>query len=111
VVQYSELDRTFAAVADPTRRLILERLGNGPQSISQLAGATRLSLGGVMKHVGILEEVHLVRTFKTGRVRECRLGPDGLGAAADWIDLHRRRWERRLDGLESAVARRQGREP
>jgi DNA-binding transcriptional ArsR family regulator len=111
VVQYSELDRTFAAVADPTRRLILERLAHGPQSISQLAGPTGLSLGGVKKHVRILEDVHLVITAKRGRVRECGLGPDRLDAAADWIELYRRRWEGRLDGLEAAVDRRQRRAP
>jgi DNA-binding transcriptional ArsR family regulator len=109
MVQYSVLDRTFAAVADPTRRQILDRLAQGPTSISDLARPTGMSLTGLKKHVRVLEDAGLVTSVKRGRVRECRLGADGLDAAADWIELYRRRWEGRLSGLEAAVDRRQRR--
>jgi DNA-binding transcriptional ArsR family regulator len=105
MVQYSVLDRTFAAVADPTRRDILERLGHGPATISQLAEPFGMSLTGLKKHVRILEEADLVSTVKNGRVRECRLGPQRLEAATEWIELYRRRWEGRLQGLEAAIER------
>jgi DNA-binding transcriptional ArsR family regulator len=111
MVQYSALDRTFAAVADPTRRQILDRLAQGPRSISALARPTGMSLTGLKKHVRVLEDAGLVTTIKKGRVRECRLGPDRLDAAADWIELYRRRWEGRLNGLEATVDRRQRRAP
>jgi DNA-binding transcriptional ArsR family regulator len=91
------LDRTFFAVSDPTRRGILERLGRGPATIGELAEAFGLTLNGVKKHVGILEEVDLVVTAKLGRARECRLGPAQLEDATEWIDDYRRTAQRRLD--------------
>jgi DNA-binding transcriptional ArsR family regulator len=106
MVQYSLLDRTFAAVADPTRRDILERLSLGSATISELAEPIGISLTGLKKHVHVLEEVQLVTTEKKGRVRECRLGPQRLEAASEWIDMYKRRWESRLRGLEAAVERR-----
>jgi DNA-binding transcriptional ArsR family regulator len=112
MVQYQAideaLDRTFAALADPTRRDILDRLGRGPASISELAGPSGMSLTGMKKHVKILEGARLVTTEKVGRTRRCRLGPERLEDAAQWIQRHRQRWERRLDGLESYLARHQG---
>jgi DNA-binding transcriptional ArsR family regulator len=112
MVQYqaidNRLDRTFAALADPTRRDILDRLGRGPASISELAGPSGMSLTGMKKHVKILEGARLVSTEKVGRTRRCRLGPERLEDAAQWIQLHRQRWERRLDGLESYLARQHG---
>jgi DNA-binding transcriptional ArsR family regulator len=92
------LDATFFALSDPTRRGILERLGRGPATLSQLARPAGLSLNGIKKHVGILELAGLVETEKVGRARECRLGPaTTLGEAGEWIEAHRRAWEGRLD--------------
>ena len=91
------LDRTFFALSDPTRRGILERLARGPATIGQLATPFGLTLNGLKKHVGILEDVDLVVTAKVGRARECRLGPAQLEDATGWIDDYRRAWERRLD--------------
>jgi DNA-binding transcriptional ArsR family regulator len=109
MVQYPGLDRTLAAVAHPTRRGILERLGHGPATISELAEPHGISLTGIKKHVRILEEVQLVTSEKKGRVRECRLGPQRLDAATQWIEMYRGRWERRLLGLEAAVEQRANR--
>src|SRR5215210_6911726 len=96
-VQYNAtLDRTFFALSDATRRGILERLGRGPATIGELAEPFGLTLNGVKKHVGILEEVDLVITTKVGRARECRLGPAQLEDATGWIDAYRRTWEHRL---------------
>ncbi|MGQ0847985.1 MAG: ArsR/SmtB family transcription factor [Actinomycetota bacterium] len=100
MVQYP-LDRTFGALADPTRRQILDRLGSGPASISELARPFGMSLTGLKKHVQILEEARLVTTEKVGRTRRCRLGPEPLEEAVDWIERYRRQWNRRLDGLEA----------
>jgi DNA-binding transcriptional ArsR family regulator len=97
------LNGTFFALSDPTRRSILERLGAGPATISELAEPFGLTLNGVKKHVGILEGADLVITEKVGRARECRLGPAQLEDAARWIDEYRRGWERRLDRFGSYV--------
>ena len=98
------LDATFFALSDPTRRGILERLGHGPATLSQLAGPSGLTLNGIKKHVGILEFAGLVETEKVGRVRECRLGPvTTLGEAGEWIETHRRTWEGRMDRFERFV--------
>jgi DNA-binding transcriptional ArsR family regulator len=97
------LDRTFFALSDPTRRGILERLGHGPATIGELAKPFGLTINGVKKHVGILEEVDLVVTAKVGRTRECRLGPAQLADATSWIDDYRRTWQRRLDRFGSHV--------
>ncbi len=105
MVKSQTLDRTFSALADPTRRDILERLGRGPASITELAHPLGISLPGLLKHVRILEEADLVRTEKTGRTRECRLGPAGLEDVEAYVEEHRRRWERRIDRLESYIAR------
>src|SRR2546423_15473061 len=85
------LDATFFALCDPKRRGILERLGRGRASLSQLAGPSGLTLNGIKKHVGILELAGLVETEKVGRVRECRLGPaTTLGEAGEWVEGPRR---------------------
>jgi DNA-binding transcriptional ArsR family regulator len=103
-VHYSgTLDRTFFALSDPTRRKILERLGRGPATIGELAQPFGLTLNGVKKHVGILEEVDLVVTAKVGRARECQLGPAQLQDATEWIDDYRRTWQQRLDRFGSFV--------
>jgi len=109
MVQYqTELDRTFSALSDPTRRDILERLGRGPATIGELAEPFGMSLTGLKKHVSVLEEAQLVITRKVGRARECRLGPGQLEGATRWIETHRRRWERRLDRLEGYMERKRG---
>jgi DNA-binding transcriptional ArsR family regulator len=99
MVRYSVLDRTFSALADPTRRHILERLGHGPATISELAQPFDISLPGLLKHVRILQEANLVITEKHGRTRQCRLGTEPLNDAAQWIHTYRYRWDCRLDRL------------
>jgi DNA-binding transcriptional ArsR family regulator len=105
MVKSRTLDRTLSAVADPTRRVILERLGRGPASISELATPLRISLPGLMKHVRILEDARLVETRKIGRTRECRLGPARMDDVSDWVAGHRQRWDARLDHLEAYLAK------
>ena len=99
MVQYQpgDLDSAFAALADPTRRAILDRLGEGPASISELAEPFEMSLTGLKKHVRILEEAGLVTTEKVGRTRVCSLGPRKLDDAREWIEAYRRMLEARLD--------------
>jgi DNA-binding transcriptional ArsR family regulator len=109
MVQYqATLDRTFSALSDPIRRDILERLGRGPATISELAQPFDMCLTGLKKHVRILEEADLVTTEKVGRTRECRLGPGQLEDATQWIETYRRNWERRLDKLEGYLERNKG---
>jgi DNA-binding transcriptional ArsR family regulator len=102
------LDRGFSAIADPTRRGILDRLGRGDASITDLADAFDMSLTGVKKHVRILEEAGLVATKKVGRVRECRLGPRRLEDETAWITKYRQKLEARLDGLSEFLERTKG---
>jgi DNA-binding transcriptional ArsR family regulator len=109
VVKSESLDRTFSALSDPTRRAILERLGRGPATLSELAHPLDISLPGVLKHVRVLERAELVTTARSGRTRECRLGPDRLDDASQWIAMYRLRWERRLDRLEGFIERTRGR--
>lgn len=108
MVHYQVLDRTFSALSDPTRREILDRLGRGPASISELAEPSGMSLTGLKKHVQILEEARLVTTEKIGRTRQCRLGPEKLEEAVHWIEIYREQWERRLDGLEAYFEQKKG---
>jgi DNA-binding transcriptional ArsR family regulator len=107
-VHYSStLDRTFFALSDPTRRRILERLAGGPATLGELAESFGLTLNGVKKHVGVLEDVSLVVTAKVGRARECRLGPAHLQDATEWIDGYRRSWEERMDRFAGYVEERE----
>jgi DNA-binding transcriptional ArsR family regulator len=96
MVKSQTLDRTFAALSDPTRRAMLERLSAGPATISELAKPAGISLPGVLKHVRILEGAELVTSEKKGRSRQCRLGPAQLDDATAWIDWYRNRWNSRL---------------
>jgi DNA-binding transcriptional ArsR family regulator len=107
MVKYTT-DRAFRALADPTRRNILERLTVAPASISDLAHRYEISLPGVMKHVRVLEVAELVTSVKKGRTRECSLGPRQLDDVAKWVEWYRTEWERRLDRIESAIERRKG---
>ncbi len=111
MVQYQEeLDRTFAALSDPTRRGILERLGRGSATISELAEPFGISLTGLKKHVQVLEEADLVRTEKVGRTRWCSLGPQDLDAERRWILGYRLMLEERLDRLGELLERTKGQE-
>ena len=101
MVQSAELDRAFAALADPTRRAMLEALGRGSATVSELAEPLGISLTGVKKHLHVLEEAGLVTTEKVGRSRHCRLGTERLDDAMAWISFYQRLWERRLDGLDA----------
>lgn len=103
MVQYSHLDSTFAALSDVTRRGVLERLGRSEASISELADKFHMTLTGMKKHVGILEEAGLVATEKVGRVRTCRLGARRLDEEAAWIEKHRALWAARFDELDAIV--------
>jgi DNA-binding transcriptional ArsR family regulator len=106
MVQYSaRLDSTFGAIADPTRRGILERLGRSDATISELADGFDMTLTGMKKHVGILEGAGLVTTEKTGRVRHCRLGPRRLDEETKWLADYRRMLEGRLNRLGEFLER------
>ncbi|KPF60080.1 ArsR family transcriptional regulator [alpha proteobacterium AAP81b] len=102
MVHYSatRLDAAFAALADPTRRGIVERLGRGEASISDLATDFRMSLTGLKKHVSALEAAGLVTTAKIGRERRCRFGGDGFADAAAWLEGYRRLWDARFAALD-----------
>lgn len=111
MVQYgATATAAFAALADPTRRGILERLGGGDASISDLAAEFDMTLTGVRKHVGVLEKARLVTTAKVGRVRTCRLGPSRLDAEAEWIAGYQRRLEARFKRLDALLERTGGEE-
>ncbi len=92
--------RLFHALADPTRRGLLERLSSGPMSVSRLAEPFDMSLAAVVQHLQILEKAGLVRTEKIGRVRSCRVEASGLRAAEEWLRARRPEWDCRLDRLE-----------
>ena len=106
--KYVSLDATFSALADPTRRTILQLVSRGPASISDLARPFGIALPTVLEHVRILEETRLLKTEKVGRVRECTLGPERLEEARRWIETFQM-WERRLDGLDRYISTRTGR--
>lgn len=105
MVQYnsSRFDASFAALSDVTRRGVLEQLGRGDASITDLAGKFHMTLTGMKKHVGILEQAGLVTTEKVGRVRTCRLGPRQLEEEAAWIERYRQLWAARFDELDKVV--------
>jgi DNA-binding transcriptional ArsR family regulator len=106
MVQYSSqrLDASFSALADATRRGVLERLAQQDASITALAEAFRMTLTGMKKHVSVLEEAGLVTTEKVGRVRTCRLGPGRLEEATGWLERYRQIWDARFDELEQVVS-------
>ena len=97
------LDSAFAALADSTRRRVLERLGRGDASISDLAGAFAMTLTGMKKHVQVLEDAGLVTTEKIGRVRTCRLGPGQLSEEMAWMERYRQLWSSRFEELDAVV--------
>lgn len=105
MVQYfaGQLDASFAALADATRRGVLERLGHADASITDLADAFGMTPTGMRKHVRVLERARLVTTRKVGRVRTCRIGPGSLAEATGWIERYRRLWDERFDALELVI--------
>jgi DNA-binding transcriptional ArsR family regulator len=105
MVQYvtARLDASFAALSDATRRGVLEQLGRSDASITDLAAKFHMTLTGMKKHVGILEQAGLVTTRKVGRVRTCKLGLRRLAEEAAWIERHRQLWEARFDALDKVV--------
>ena len=108
MVQYSPIDRTLAALADPTRRRVLERLGVGSATITQLAEPAGMSLTGMKKHVRVLEDAQLVTTEKVGRTRWCRLGPRRLDDLQEWIGTYRRMLDERFDRFGELLERTEG---
>lgn len=94
---------TFAAISDPTRRGVLEQLGRADASISDLAERFHMTLTGMKKHVGVLEQAGLVATEKVGRVRTCRLGQRAMDKEAEWIEKYRKLWAERFDELDKIV--------
>jgi len=105
MVQYSKarLDASFAALSDATRRGVLEQLGRADASITDLAEKFHMTLTGMKKHVGVLEQVGLVTTEKVGRVRTCKLGLRRLEEEAAWLERYRQLWESRFDALDKIV--------
>ena len=105
MVQYTQarFDASFAALSDATRRGVLEQLARADASITDLAQKFHMTLTGMKKHVGVLEQAGLVTTAKVGRVRTCRLGPRRLEQETAWLERYRRLWDARFDELEKVV--------
>ena len=105
MVEYSpaHFNASFAALADATRRGVLDQLARGDASITDLAGKFEMSLTGMKKHVDVLERAGLVVTEKVGRVRTCRIGPCRLEAEMEWIARYRRVWDARFETLDGVV--------
>jgi DNA-binding transcriptional ArsR family regulator len=105
MVQYvsARLDASFAALSDATRRGVLEQLGRADASITDLAERFRMTLTGIKKHVGVLEQAGLVTTEKVGRVRTCKLGPHRLEDETVWLERHRQLWHSRFDALDNVL--------
>ena len=103
MVQYANLDASFAALSDSTRRGVLEQLGREDASITALADRFHMTLTGMKKHVGVLEQAGLVATEKIGRVRTCRIGTRRLEEVAAWIDRYHQLWDARFDELDQVI--------
>src|SRR6204780_208785 len=105
MVHYTQtrFDASFAALSDATRRGVLEQLGRADASITDLAEKFRMTLTGIKKHVGVLEQAGLVSTEKVGRVRTCKLGPRRLEGETAWIERYRQRWDARFEALDALV--------
>ena len=105
MVQYSRsgLDASFAALSDATRRGVLQQLGRADASITDLAETFHMTLTGMKKHIGVLEQAGLVTTEKVGRVRTCKIGPRRLEEEGAWIERYRELWDARFDELDKIV--------
>ena len=99
----SQLDSIFHALADPTRRAIVEQLGAGPQSVSEIAKPLDMTLAAVVQHVQLLEECHLISTQKRGRVRTCQIRPETLKTLEGWLSQRRLQWQQHFDRLAAAL--------
>ena len=104
MLKYSDVDASFRALAEPTRRAIVERLSKGPATVSDLAAPFDMSFAAVVQHLQVLESCGLIRSEKVGRVRTCRIEPQGLAPLADWVAQRRAFMERRLDRLGELLA-------
>ena len=104
MLKYQPVDEVFRALGDPTRRAMVERLGDGPATVSQLARPLDITLSAVVQHLSVLESCGVVHSEKVGRTRTCRLEPVGLRLAEDWFAGQRAQWERRLDRLGEILA-------
>lgn len=106
MVQYAtaQLDASFGALSDATRRGVLEQLGRDQASISDLAERFHMTITGMRKHIGVLERAGLVVTEKIGRVRTCRLSDRRLDEVTDWVEQYQRRWDERFDQLDQVIA-------
>ena len=104
MLQYSPLDRLYQALGDPARRAMVERLTQGPASVSELAAPLDMSLAAVVQHVQALEQSGLVSTRKNGRVRTCTLDPDAISLAETWLSQRRQQWESHFDRLGALLA-------
>ncbi len=102
--QRTHINRVFHALGDPTRRAMVEKLSEGPVSVSSLAKPLAITLAAVVQHLQVLEKSGLVHTTKVGRVRTCRIEPRGLTVAERWISDRRSLWERRLDRLGNLLS-------
>ncbi|MBN9532152.1 MAG: winged helix-turn-helix transcriptional regulator [Alphaproteobacteria bacterium] len=100
----ASLDRMFAAMADPARRAMVDRLARGPASVSELARPLSISLPAVLQHLAVLESCGVVRSEKVGRVRTCQIEPKALKTIEDWIAERRLMWEQKLDRLGEYLA-------
>lgn len=99
----AQLDLAFRALADPTRRAIVDQLSRGPASVSEIARPLKMSLAAVVQHVQVLEESGVIRTRKTGRVRTCSIETLAIGQVEQWLSNRRMLWERRLDLLGAVL--------
>jgi DNA-binding transcriptional ArsR family regulator len=104
MLNYSPVDQVFHALSDPTRRRLVERLSQGPASVSALAKPLGITLAAVVQHIQVLEQSGIIRSHKAGRVRTCQIEPAGLDVLSDWIAERRSLWERRFDRLGDLLA-------
>ncbi|QHQ35196.1 ArsR/SmtB family transcription factor [Algicella marina] len=102
--QYPTVESTFTALADPTRRAVVQALSLGPATVSHLAAPFDMALPSFTQHLGVLEKAGLIVSHREGRARVCSLNPEALLAAEEWLAGHRRQWEARLDRLEAHLA-------
>lgn len=108
MLKYSMIDDTLKALAEPTRRAIVERLSKGPASVSDVAAPFDMSLAAIVQHLQVLEESGLIKTEKIGRVRTCSIEPNGWGRLSDWVSARRTVMERKFDRLGDILAEEAG---
>ena len=109
--KYQTLDPIFHALANPTRRAVVNRLSHGPATVSDLAEPFEMALPSFMQHISVLERAGLVKSQKEGRIRTCRLDPGPLGSAEDWMAEQRTLWQRRLDQLDDYLLQLHDKDP